>query len=267
MAKNKTIINIHAKRYIQAVFEARLRDEGFHCPDDKLLCWYRIRGSDMFDTVIFRSAWTNLPLSMDILYEVSPLFFAPLRTQNVNYNDSTHIRFDCLRHFSNLEKGPISEANMAPFSPDVLVYAPKHGGRGIYAFNEVILPAIDAIHTINESYQIHKEVQYRSPNKSCWFWNASREYVAEAIYVNDTEVYPYCRKRIERALSMYRDLAWMRPSNREISIILEDWELLRTALFEDGRMEFLDILEQRKIRTKRLLKKWGIINNGDTFIG
>lgn len=33
----KNLRNLHARRYIQEVFATRLRDEGFVCPDDKLL--------------------------------------------------------------------------------------------------------------------------------------------------------------------------------------------------------------------------------------
>ena len=57
MAKNKTEINIHARKYIAAVFENRLREEGFSCPNEKLLCWYRIRKGELLDTVIFCSNW------------------------------------------------------------------------------------------------------------------------------------------------------------------------------------------------------------------
>ena len=84
MIKNKTEINIHARKYIAAVFEQRLREEGFTCPNEKLLCWYRIRNEELLDTVIFCSNWSNLPLTMDIYYEVSLFFARPLYIQNVN---------------------------------------------------------------------------------------------------------------------------------------------------------------------------------------
>ena len=65
MASNKTLLNIHAKKYIQAVFEERLREEGFRCPDEKLLCWYRMRSDVLYDTIVFRSSWPNVPLNIE----------------------------------------------------------------------------------------------------------------------------------------------------------------------------------------------------------
>lgn len=259
MAKNKSLPNIHAKKYIQAVFEERLREEGFRCPDEKLLCWYRMRNDDLYDTIVFRSKWSNLPLNIDILYEVSPLFFEPLRIQNVHFNGSTHMRLDCRKRISNQESGPINEMTFTEFAPDIPVFAPMHGGRGIYAFDEIILPEINRINTVEDSYQAHKADQYRKKDGSIDFISTSREFVAEAIYLDDTEMYPVCRNKILFALPMYEKLVKNKPNNRELSLIFEDWDQLYDALFEDGRAEFLGVLERRMVENRKLLQKWGVV--------
>ncbi len=259
MASNKTLLNIHAKKYIQAVFEERLREEGFRCPDEKLLCWYRMRSDALYDTIVFRSSWPNVPLNIEILYEVSPLFFDPLRIPNVHYNDSTHMRLDCRKHTSNREAGSINEMEFTLFSPDIQVDAPKHGGRGIYAFDEIILPEINRINTIDDCYQSHKAAQYRKKDGSIDLISASREFVAEAIYEEDNEMYPQCRNRILFALSMYERLVENKPNNKELPLILEDWDQLYDALFEDGREAFLKSLGHRMEKNRKLLTKWGVI--------
>ena len=144
------------------------------------------------------------------------------------------------------------------FAPNIPVFAPLHGGRGIYAFDEIILPEIDRINTIEDSYQAHKSAQHRMMGGSIDFVSCSREFVAEAIYVNDTEMYPVCRNKILHALTMYEKLVKNKPNNRELPLILTYWEQLYDALLEDGRAEFLEILEQRKAKHRKLLLKWGI---------
>ena len=259
MASNKTLLNIHAKKYIQAVFEERLREEGFRCPDDKLLCWYRMRNDFLYDTIVFHTQWSNTPLSIEILYEVAPLYFQPLRIHGVQYNESTHMRLDCRKHTSNREAGSINEMTFTAFAPDIPVFAPLHGGRGIYAFDEIILPEINRINTIEECYQAHKAAQYRKKDGSIDLLSASREFIAEAIYEEDNEMYPQCRNRILFALHMYERLVENKPNNQELPLMLEEWDQLYDALFEDGRAEFLEILEQRKTKTRKLLTKWGVI--------
>lgn len=259
MASNKTLLNIHAKKYIQAVFEERLREEGFRCPDEKLLCWYRMRSDALYDTIVFRSSWPNVPLNIEILYEVSPLFFDPLRIPNVHYNDSTHMRLDCRKRISNRESGPINEMTFTAFAPDIPVFAPLHGGRGIYAFDEIILPEINRINTIEECYQAHKAAQYRKKDGSIGFISISREFVAEAVYMDDTEMYPVCRDKVLFALAMYEKLVENKPNKKELPLILEDWDQLYDALFEDGREVFLKSLGHRMEKNGKLLTKWGVI--------
>ena len=262
MAKNKTEINIHTKRYVQEIFEARLREEGFICPDDKLLCWYRVKNQEVLNTLIFCSAWPQMPLFLDIGYESAPLFTEPVYIRNVNFNDSTHFRFDCFHRTAILESESISKANLAPYSPDIQVYAPRHGGRGIYTLNEVLLPMFEKTASIEDCYsaskQYHIDQYTRFGGKL--FANASREFIDEAIYLDDTEIYPSCRVRTEEALRLYQKLVAKKPTDKALQDILHHWEQLHTALFEDGREVYLDILELRKQKiTAKLEKKFGIV--------
>ena len=266
MAKSKTINNLHAKMYIQAVYEARLREEGFLCPDEKLLCWYRVKENEVYDSVIFRTTWPRIPIMIDILYETSPLFFAPFRTPSVNFFDRTDMRLDCRMSAGNLERGPINAANLAQFSKDIGVYAPAHGGRGIYTFDAVVLPELNQMRTVEECYLQHKNYHIKlhaisesnSPGRSRWFGSASLEFIAEAVYLDDSEIYPYLRDCVEQGVEQYRKLAFWNPNKKDTLRMLQEWELLKTALFDDGREEFLNAIEERKEQTRKQFTKWGI---------
>lgn len=261
MAGNKTIINIHTKRYVQEVFEARLRDEGFVCPDDKYLCWYRIKNKEVLNSLIFCSSWPQMPLFMSIGYEISPLFIDPIYIKNVNFNDSTHIRYDSFQRKAILEAGPINAANLAPYSAEIQVLTPRHAGRGIYTFDEVLLPLFENVVSARECYSIHKQYHIDNSNQygGTLFGNASREFIDEAVYWDDTEVYPHCRARIEKALKMYKMLVTKKPSNQQLQDILKHWEQLHVALFDDAREEYLGILELRKENNiEKLRRKFGV---------
>ena len=91
------------------------------------------------------------------------------------------------------------------------------------------------------------------------FGNASREFIDEAVYWDDTEVYPHCRARIEKALKMYKMLVTKKPSNQQLQDILKHWEQLHVALFDDAREEYLGILELRKENNiEKLRRKFGV---------
>ena len=77
--------------------------------------------------------------------------------------------------------------------------------------------------------------------------------------MDDTEMYPECRNRILFALHMYERLVENKPNNKELPLILEDWDQLYDALFEDGREVFLKSLGHRMEKNRKLLTKWGVI--------
>ena len=51
--KNKQLVNIHMKNYVEAVFADRLREEGFISVKDRHFCWYRIQSNDIINAVYF----------------------------------------------------------------------------------------------------------------------------------------------------------------------------------------------------------------------
>ena len=252
--KNKTQINIHAHHYIAAVFADLLRQEGFMCPDDKLLCWYRVRNHEVLDTIIFCSSWSNLPLMMDIYYETVPLFISPVYIRSVRYNSSVLTRWDCCMRRLILEGDNINEANLRIFREDILVYAPAHGNRGLYTLTHKVLPYMKKIQTAYDCFITHKQ-GHQSTDPAIRYQNMSREFIDEALYVNDPEVLPRCKDRIDRDLRYCEHMISLRPKNPEWKKLQLYWQQLEMAISEHGREAYLDILHQREQQTIAWLEK------------
>lgn len=256
--KNKTQINIHAHNYIAAVFADRLRQENFLCPDDKLLCWYRVRNQEILDTIIFCSQWTALPLTLDIYYETVPLFTRPMHIDNVNYNSNSFDRWDCSLR-CKIREGEGSQAVACrPYSDDIMVYAPVCANRGLYTLTDVVLPYMENIHTAYDCYTAHKE-NHKHSAPAHRYRNMSREFIDEVLYTEDEAVYPYCKDRIDRALRKFEDLIYLKPKNQDLQKMQMHWKQLKMAVSESGREAYMDILCQREQEnTVWLAKKLGM---------
>ena len=87
------------------------------------------------------------------------------------------------------------------------------------------------------------------------FIGISRTFIDEAIFVDDVEIYPYCKREVTRWISNIKPLTEKYPQNKEYINILQQLEQQHNALFNDGREEYLSILEQRKAKTVRMLRK------------
>ena len=261
MVKNKTLINIHARNYIAAVFEKRLREEGFTCPDDKLLCWYRVQGDQILNSIIFFSPWSNLPLMLYTGYGIHPLFLEPVFTNSVHFTK----RPSCDDRFleqSIVENVPIDNMQYSIYSPDIWVDAPEHPGKGIYTLEEIILPKMAQVHFVEEAYAFHKKRRQDAWGPESRFYNPesplgplSKSFIDMALYIDDEEVYPYCEKKVTNFAPWHREKSLKSPNNKELAKQADEWDALLTAFTEDGRKEYLEHLRASQEKNIRYLKK------------
>ena len=256
MARNKQEINLHAKRYIQAVFEERLRKEGFVCPDDKLLCWYRLKNETIVNSIIFYSAWSNMPVMLSVGYGIYPLFQKPPYSSSVNCPQRP-VEQEVFTHQSLVENYPISNMAYTPFSDEIWVAAPGNDGKGIYTFDRILLPKMDAITTIESCYRRHKadreDVSYE--DRAVNFNTISDIFVDEALYLDDTDVYPYCEKSVEKHLTWFQKCYEEKPDKKKYQMELQKWELRKSALLDGTREEYLKILERNRLDNLLYMKK------------
>lgn len=250
--------NIHAKKYISAVFEQRLRAEGFLCPDNKLLCWYRIRNQEILDTVIFCSNHNALPLFMEIRYEVTPLFIDPIYIKNVNWNMGTHDRTDIIRSTGIFEaEEGFQRDTYARFSDEIWVFAPQRGAHGLRTLEKVILPYFSEIQTVFDCYATCRRVHLDDAAARGYrpFRWASCEFIDMALYSDDRAVYPQCINRVNDALKMYKDLVYMKPNDSVLQKKLKHWEQLGAALSSESPEDYLSVLAERERRNLLYLEK------------
>ena len=253
----KALINYHAKEYIQTVFANRLREEGFQCPDDNMLCWYRIRNGNLMDSIIFHSSWPNFPLSLGIDYEIAPLFFTPFHISCAHYNPDSLFRWDSLRFQAIFEiVDGIKYYASTPFSEDICVYAPTCSSRGLYVLTEIVLPYMSTIQTLEDCYRAHKlnHPADRTSNATPRFSNMSRSFLEEALFWNDEEVLSSGEQRIARALNFYQNQLLKKPKSQTFRTELANWQQLYIAFSEDAREHYLNILRQREEANKILLQ-------------
>ena len=249
----------HTKRYVQEVFEKRLREEGFSCPNDKLLCWYRVTDHTIVNSIIFNSHWKALPVMLDIGYGIFPLFLEPVVSQHAAFIDRP-LQDDRFVHQELKELHYRGRVIYAPYSDEIMVYAPDSDGGGIYTFDEKLLPIMDEIRTIEDAYLFHKNRRMSAPripsvNRLSPFGEISRSFVDMALYVDDAEVYPDCQRQAEQMVSLYTKLTRQLPMRKKYAIELDKWRMLQNALCGTNRGSYLEVLEQRKEENILFLNK------------
>lgn len=249
MATNKQFRNNHAKNYIQAVFAERLQEEGFSCPDDRLLCWYRVVNNEIINSICFFSSWSNVPISMAIGYGIYPLFVQPFHYSNVYLsappNDE---RFYC----THIQEGDVKWFEI--YSEYAQVYCPRTDGRGIGIFNDFLLPQMNAVQSVEQCYRINRKLYHGN------YAGMSPTLIDEAIYLNDISAFDNCRRANEKLIRLYEKEVIQHPSCKAHRDMLANLQMQKVALLENRREDYLLNLERRKKKTIALLeKKYGIV--------
>lgn len=251
--------NAHAKQFIQDIFAARLLAEGFTCPDDKLLCWYRVVNNEIVNSICFYTPWSSLPLMVSIGYGIHPLFTLPARISNV-FAPNRPLDPETFRNQGLLPTPDIGHCYMNMYHPDAQVYAPE-GGFGIHTLDGVLLPVMDSVHTIEDCYLMHTQNrlnQALAPVENS-LGAASITFMDEAIYCDDTEVFPHFAPFLEQRIRFFEKECEKHPANKSLRAGLDHVTRQKSALYEDGRAEYLIYLQrQRTANITQLEKKYGI---------
>lgn len=261
MANKNAELRYHANNYVKAVFAERLRSEGFYNLDDQYLCWYRLVSDDLIHTISFITRYGGSVIMLEVGYGMHPLFMKPFYTKNVRLNDDPcdHGRLS----FSNLEENcPINAMMYMPYAPDAWVSAPGRDGRGIYTYDGIIGPQMQQVQTIEAAYEWLKQkyIYFCRGDMKNAFQSPCPTFIDEAIYLDDREMYPFCKREAMKCINQCKNSIARFPNKRIFKDDLAYYEQLKKVFFEDGREEYLQILEQR--RKKNLAdarKKMGIL--------
>lgn len=257
MASKKQLANLNTKAYVQSVFTNKLQEEGFACSDDNSLCWYRMSQQGVMNTITFFSPWTNIPVMLQLAYGIFPAFAEPITISNVYFPQRPIGDLERFSEQGIVEDHPLERMCYCCYSPEIHVLSPKYGGKGIYTFEQIILPKMDHIRTIEEAYYFHKKnrkekaSQFSTPPEALRFGILSRTFVEMAIYVSDTEMYPLCMARARDAVQQYERLALLKPRKRDFKEELACWKQVHEAFSGgdlDGYRRILDEREKMNIR-------------------
>ena len=258
MRNKNEIANRHASEYIAAVFKEALMNSGFVCPDENLLCWYRIKSTEIVNSIVFCTRFSTLPLFLEINYGIFPTFEMPIHIDGVVCNenpDEELFTYRCI-----VEDYP-NGGTKSPFSETILVNAPTQGGRGLHTFTELILPQMDHIETIQEAYIFHKNRRANHPlvqtNPSASpFGELSKTFISMALWADDKEMYPYAISQINRAVTLYQKLSAKYPRRKNYAQEFSGWKRLQEVFSTGDRDSYLVELSQKMEQNAKALQAY-----------
>lgn len=263
MAKKMSELHRIAKAYVDVVFAERLREEGFVNKDDNGLNWYRVVGEDILQAIHFFTPYPNVwNIDLMINYGIHPLFIRPDYPDSVRYRNrswDSQISRTRVLYEPDLEN-PGNYITGAIFSHEIPVICPIRSTRGLYTFDSDLLPLMNKRRTVADCYwnDVYERETY-NPGET-GFRGMSESFMDEAIYLQDTEHYKYCRVWLQEILDELDRAQQKRPLTEEQlkrKLLAEQ----RLAAIDDGkREEYLLALEERKrANILELESKTGII--------
>lgn len=253
----REIIKPNAKEYVEKYFADRLKSEGFVCPDDESLNWYRIQNDKIVNSIVFHFAFSAAPWIMEMGHGFYPLFErnAYVKTGR-EPKDIVGIEHREDRQLYDRRSGvPM------PVLTNLPVIVPPNGGNGIYMLENSILPLMEKATSIEACYQIHKNLRLEYPlnNFADKFRSVGSIFIDEAIYVNDTRLIPCFMDTVNFAVMECNRRHEKNPLSKKTAQDLEDWQLRKAALTEGRREEYLQILDDRLhqnlLHMRKLLNK------------
>lgn len=250
---NRAIQNEHAREYIKEIWADQLRSEGFVCPDDKLLCWYRVVNHEIIHYISFYTQWSGFPFFLHVSIAACPLFFLPGTLSKVYTNDGPRTH--------ELNKGLTLQNNsssMTLFSDDNYVYAPQEEGRGISKLHSEILPWLNKIQTVEQCYQTYKADHSRGHETRHFDFSFPLSFIEMAIYFQDVEMWDACRPKAERITRICIDDCAQYPRNEEKKKNMMRWKIALDVLNGGDQQQFLISMEKRRDKSIKWLRNKGI---------
>ena len=251
MKNNKKILKQYARQYIAELYEPALREAGFACPNDDLLCWYRLQSDEIVNSFTFYTSWSCLPVLLSLEYGIVPLFEMPFHMHGITCNKMIDNVL-----LTNPVPGRI-EGSKTIFIEGIPVQV-SHGSRIL----EVLLPEMDRIHTIEEAHNYHKNriLSYQEPEYNATqgygkYGPLSRTMINMALWVDDEEMYPDAVRTVDKKVDYYERICKKRPDKTEYPKELATWQRLQEVLRDGKRDDYIAELTRRMEKNTRLVKE------------
>ncbi len=245
-------------QYIDTVFTKRLKEEGFVSRDSNHIHWYRVVGENIVQSVIFHTIFpSENHIFLSVGYGIHPLFIRPYYRSSVCLNGALSgivPYFMAEMLMEPWEDGENPRLGLGPYSREISVMCPMRGGRGVYTFDQVLLPAFEQIQTVEQAYAYHINL-FSSPEEAPdkYYRLFSPELICEAIYLGDESKYAICQKRLReiidgQALVIKGDTS-MQPDKR-----IKYCQLLLATIENGDRSRFLEMIQQSEQKNRQELE-------------
>lgn len=251
---DKALVNQHAQAFIREVLADQLIQAGFVSRKEQDIQWYRVVNDNVLQAVLFNTQWAALPMLLAVSYSCHPLFIPP------EFPKSVHVP-NMMRSIEAVNPGRylFKQNNNMVYSPKAAVTCPNDAYKGADILAD-ILSKLDEVKSIEQCYNMHKAGRLKAaeicklPPEEL-FWNISPDFMDEVVYLDDIEMYPYCRKRIISELERYEKAQQVRKLWNVEKAELESLKFLKAAVLEGKRDGHLRVLEERRAESIRQLKR------------
>lgn len=251
MKIDKKLLEQHVTQYIAEVYADSLTDAGFVCPNDNLLCWYRLQSDEIVNSFIFYSKWSRQPVLLSLEYGITPLFEMPVHIKSFTFNEQ--VDEEILTHplFSR------REGAKTIFLDNVRAYVP-YGSRTL----EVLLPEMNRIQTIEEAYNYYKDCRLNDPMAKNYeesrygrYGVLSKTMINMALWVDDKEMYPHAVFVTDEKVALFEKICKRHPRRTACRQELASWQRLQTVLNEGSRDNYIAELSRRIEENTQLVKE------------
>jgi len=253
----KDLIFEHGQRYVREVLADHLREEGFISKND--VHWYRLINNQILQSIFFHTSNTFFPLFLEISYGCHPLFTIPEFPKGVYMFSTGYLTTNNKKEkytWGGTAMSMRSDKTNAPYSREACVMCATDDA-GKRETVDKIFAELEQVTTEEVCYQKHKKYYLETfkNNMERLFYSLSMDFMDEVIYFNDTELYPFCEKKLEWKIASFNQ---KKQENR----LPKSWEkevdrfiALRRAIVDGEREKHLEYLESQRKKTIQLLQK------------
>lgn len=232
----------HMKAYISQVMERKLREEGFETQNH--LNWYRIVNRDVIHSIYFRSSYPMFPIVMQIRYGCHPMFIKPI------FSNEPSLKENPKDEVMNTGVLCLKSSNSI-FSSEIQVLCPADDARGA-DFLDKVLTLLSTIRSPYDCYKQHRNWK-REMLQENNFLDISECFLDEVVYWQDHLLYPACIKWIENREKIISRMIESRGPSSVYECEVRQLTLLKRALAEDGREEYIQHLMERETHIRHIL--------------
>lgn len=241
-----SVLSKHTKAYVQELIGGYLRQEGFVNRNQNGVHWYRIVNNEVFQAIFLRPLYWDLPIILELYYCCHPLYIQPEFPQNLK-SYTTHRSIEAVRYVNILVK----PGDCKPYSPEILVLCPNDPFKGKDMVQECV-ELLNSVCTAQACYDLHKTDYHNVAREQNWPMDymfqrrLSVDFIEEAVFYDDHEIYPHCLPWINKEFERYERFQKVRKMNEHEKSIECVLKRLYQMFLNGTREEYLDYLKSRQ---------------------